>query len=69
MGLLALKFIHEKYKEGLSMATYIWFENYNGGVNNLTVIKTGSIVTTSTKGKETALKNHNRKLRKVGLSE
>ncbi len=30
----------------------IWYENYKGGVNNLTVVMSNGIVTTSIKGKE-----------------
>jgi len=44
---------------------YVWYENYKGGVNNLCVVQSKGIITTSTKGKETAVKNHLRKLSKL----
>ena len=46
----------------------ITYENYKGGINNLTVVSTGDIITSSTKGKEIAIKNHLRKLKKKGRS-
>ena len=45
----------------------IWYENYKGGINNLVVVKTGDIITTSTEGKKTAIKNHMKKLSRKGL--
>lgn len=45
----------------------IWYENYKGGVNNLTVIMSNGITTTSSKGKEMAIRNHNRKLKLLGV--
>jgi len=48
---------------------FIWYENYNGGTNNLCVVKTGEVITTSLKDKETAIKNHNRKLKRLGITE
>lgn len=46
---------------------YIWTENYKGGINNLWVVKSDNVTTTSLKDKETAIKNHKRKLRKLGV--
>ena len=44
---------------------FIWYENYNGGINNLVVVKSHGIITTSLKDKTTAIKNHRRKLRQA----
>jgi len=44
----------------------IYYENYKGGINNLIIIESGGIRTTSTKSKDAAIKNHNRKLKKYG---
>lgn len=40
----------------------ISYQNVNGGVNNLDVVESEGIATTSVKGKATAVKNHKRKL-------
>jgi hypothetical protein len=48
---------------------YIWFESQNGGTNNLTVVMSHGIVTTSAVSKETAIKAHCAKLRKLGINE
>lgn len=48
--------------------TYIHYENYRGGVNNLCVAidgKTG-MAATSTKGKEQAQRNLHRKIKQQG---
>lgn len=45
----------------------IWYENYRGGVNNLTCVMSNGIITTSSKGKEVAIRNHNRKLKLLGV--
>lgn len=42
----------------------IRYENYKGGVNNLCVVESNGIITTSTKGKDMAIKNHLKKLKK-----
>lgn len=50
--------------------TYIHYENYRGGVNNLCVArdsKTGTVAT-STKGKERAVHNLRRKMRRQPCS-
>lgn len=44
-----------------------WYENYKGGINNLAIVKSHNIVTTSIKSMETAVKNHKKKLRKLGI--
>lgn len=44
---------------------YIWTENYKGGINNLWVIKSNNIITTSLKDKETTIRNHVRKLKRL----
>lgn len=43
----------------------IWYENYKGGINNLCVVSSDGVITTSTKGKEAAIKNHLRKLKNI----
>jgi hypothetical protein len=48
---------------------YIWYENYKGGVNNLCVVQSDGITTTSTKGKDTAVENHLRKLREESTND
>lgn len=48
---------------------YIRYENYKGGINNLCVVESDGTVTTSTKGRETAIKNHLRKLKRRGINE
>jgi hypothetical protein len=45
---------------------FIWYENYKGGVNNLCVVQSHGMTTTSTRGKDIAIENHMRKLRKSG---
>ena len=45
----------------------IWYENYRGGVNNLACVMSNGIITTSSKGKEVAIRNHNRKLKMLGV--
>lgn len=50
--------------------TYIHYENYRGGTNNLCVArdsKTGAVAT-STKGKEQAVQNLRRKMRRQPCS-
>lgn len=44
-----------------------WYENYKGGINNLAIVKSHDVITTSTKGMETAVKNHVRKLKRLGI--
>ncbi|BDR74325.1 hypothetical protein K144316041_p21640 (plasmid) [Clostridium tetani] len=44
-----------------------WYENYNGGINNLAVVKSNNIVTTSLKGMDTAVKNHKRKMKVISM--
>jgi len=41
----------------------IRYENYKGGINNLCVVESGNVITTSTKGKGVAIKNHIKKLK------
>lgn len=48
---------------------YTWYENYKGGINNLVIVKSHNIVTTSLKGMEVAVYNHKRKLKKLGILE
>ena len=45
----------------------IWKENNYRGKNNLTCVMSNGIITTSTKGREMAIKNHNRKLNILGV--
>lgn len=45
----------------------IWYENNYKGKNNLTCVMSNGIITTSTKGKEMAIRNHNRKLKLLGV--
>ncbi|APH21046.1 TPA: hypothetical protein PTV74_003315 [Clostridium botulinum] len=45
-----------------------WYENYKGGINNLAVVKSFNVTTTSIKGMDIAIKNHNRKLKKLGIN-
>lgn len=47
----------------------ILYENYKGGINNLIVVKSDNVVTTSLKDKETAIKNHNKKLKRLGIGK
>lgn len=46
---------------------FIWYEDYKGGTNNLTIVMSHNVCTSSTKGKEKAIENHHRKLSKLGL--
>lgn len=48
---------------------YKWYENYKGGMWNLAVVKSHNIVTTSLKGMDVAIKNHKRKLKRLGILE
>jgi len=45
----------------------IGYCNYNGGINNLVYVSSYGIITTSRKDKETAIKNHKRKLNKLNV--
>jgi hypothetical protein len=44
---------------------FISYQNYKGGINNLVVVESDGVVTTSLKNKETAIRNHKRKLSKL----
>jgi hypothetical protein len=42
---------------------YISYKNYQGGINNLVVVESNGVVTTSIKDTETAIRTHKRKLK------
>jgi hypothetical protein len=44
---------------------YISYGNYQGGINNLVVVESNGVVTTSLKDKETAIRTHKRKLKRL----
>ena len=44
---------------------FIHYQHYKGGTYNLVVVESEGIVTTSLKDKETAIRNHKRKLRNL----
>ncbi len=46
---------------------FISYQNYKGGINNLVVVESDGIVTTSLKDKETAIRNHKKKLNKLNV--
>lgn len=43
----------------------ISYKNYQGGNNNLVVVESGGVVTTSLKDKNTAIRTHKRKLKRL----
>lgn len=43
----------------------IQYKNHNGGINNLVVVESEGITTTSLKDRVTAIKNHKRKLLRI----
>ncbi|MEH7117621.1 hypothetical protein V7128_09405 [Neobacillus vireti] len=59
------KFFHK----GRIMIMYISYINYQGGKNNLVVIESNGVVTTSLKDKETAIRTHKRKLKRLKAKE
>lgn len=44
---------------------YISYRNHHGGINNLVVVESSGVVTTSLKDKETAIRTHKRKLKRI----
>jgi hypothetical protein len=44
---------------------YISYRNFQGGINNLVVVKRNGVVTTSLKDMETAIRTHKRKLKRL----
>lgn len=43
----------------------ISYKNYQGGNNNVVVVESDGVVTTSLKDKETAIRTHKRKLKRL----
>ncbi|MBM7650910.1 hypothetical protein [Neobacillus cucumis] len=44
---------------------YISYRNYEGGINNLVIVESNGVVTSSLKDKETAVRTHKRKLKRL----
>ena len=44
---------------------YISYKNYQGGINNLVVVESNGVVTTSIKDTKTAIRTHKRKLKRL----
>ncbi len=44
---------------------YISNRNFQGGINNLVVVESNGVVTTSFRDKETAIRTHKRKLKRL----
>jgi hypothetical protein len=44
---------------------YVSYRSYQGGINNLVVVESNGLVTSSLKDKETAIRTHKRKLKRI----
>ncbi|NYE06976.1 hypothetical protein F4694_003761 [Bacillus niacini] len=44
---------------------YISYKNYQGGIDNLVVVESNGVVTTSIKDTKTAIRTHKRKLKRL----
>ncbi|MEH7747275.1 hypothetical protein V7659_19895 [Neobacillus drentensis] len=44
---------------------YISYKNYQGGIDNLVVVESNEVVTTSIKDTKTAIRTHKRKLKRL----
>ncbi|MDR4945456.1 hypothetical protein [Neobacillus cucumis] len=44
---------------------YISYRNYEGGINNLVIVESNGVITSSLKDKETAVRTHKRKLKRL----
>jgi hypothetical protein len=44
---------------------YISYRSYKDGINNLVVVESNGVITTSLKDKETAVRTHKRKLKRI----
>lgn len=48
---------------------YISYKNYQGGIDNLVVVESNGVVTTSIKDTKTAIRTHKRKLKLLRLNK
>lgn len=65
--------VYNRKKEVINMmnndsSLLVGYDNYKGGTNNLVWVSSHGIVTTSLKDKETAIKNHSKKIGQLKLA-